>query len=117
MKVYIAGKITGDPDYKNRFEAGKLALEREGHTVLNPADLPAGMDNKDYMRICFAMIDVADFAAFLPGWERSKGASLEHAYCQYTNKQTFYLGSSTLYNIIDGLQRLGIYVEGGESNA
>ena len=91
MKAYIAGKITGDPDYKKKFEDGKKRLEEMGHTVLSPAELPLGMSNGDYMRICFAMIDVADIVAFLPGWQESRGAKLENEYCQYISKQTFYL--------------------------
>lgn len=97
MKVYIAGPITDDPDYKDKFYDAEMALVSEGHTILNPSELPKGLTNADYMRICFAMIDVADIVAFIPGWEESKGASLENAYCQYTGKQTLYLVSYTPY--------------------
>ena len=97
MKVYIAGKITGVPNYKDNFYDGKRAMEMEGHTVLNPADLPEGMKPADYMRICFAMIDCADVVAFLPDWLYSDGASLEYQYCQYIGKQTLHLESMTSY--------------------
>lgn len=97
MKVYIAGKITGDPNYKDNFYNGKRAMEMEGHTVLNPADLPEGMRPADYMRICFAMIDCSDVVAFLPNWQESRGAYLEYDYCQYVGKQTMFLESMTSY--------------------
>lgn len=97
MKVYIAGPITNDPNYKDKFYDAEMALRYEGHTILNPSELPRGLTNADYMRIDLAMIDVADIVAFLPGWEKSQGASLEHAYCQYTGKQTLYLISYTPY--------------------
>ena len=64
MKAYIAGAITSDPDYQNKFELGAQALQKEGFIVLNPATLPEGMHAGDYMKICFAMIDVADVVAF-----------------------------------------------------
>lgn len=86
MKVYIAGKITGDPRYKEKFMAEKVALEQQGNIVLNPADLPAGMTKSDYMRVCFAMIDVADVVYFLNNWRDSEGARLEHAFCTYIGK-------------------------------
>jgi len=86
MKVYIAGKVTGDPDYKCKFATAKQAIERDGHTVLAPAVLPGGMSNADYMRICFAMIDTADLVVFLPDWLESEGAKLERMYCIYTKK-------------------------------
>lgn len=97
MKAYIAGKITGDLNYQHKFSIGQQALEHEGFTVLNPADLPEGMFPTDYMRICFAMIDVADVVAFLPDWYESRGARLENDYCQYTGKVTMYLEGMSTY--------------------
>ena len=86
MKIYIAGKITGDLCYKLKFEHAALQLENAGHIVLNPATLPSGMKPAEYMRICFAMIDTADAVMFLPDWQDSAGARLERAWCEYTGK-------------------------------
>ena len=86
MKIYIAGKITGDPDYRAKFADAQRQIEAQGHIVLNPATLPEGMDPKDYMRICFAMIDVADEVWFLPRWAESEGAAIEWRYCRYADK-------------------------------
>lgn len=85
-KIYIAGKITGDPGYKSKFDAAARVYKNRGYIVLIPSCLPHGMQPADYMRICFAMIDTADAVAFLPGYETSPGAQLEYAYCLYTNK-------------------------------
>ena len=87
MKVYIAGKITGDPGYRDKFAAAEMQLGGQGHTVLNPAELPEGMAPADYMRICFAMIDVADAVVFLPDAAESAGARLYMAYCEYIEKE------------------------------
>ena len=86
MKVYIAGKITGDPEYKEKFAQAELRLMREGHIVLSPAAAPEGMTPADYMRICLAMLDTADAVVFLPDWKESAGARLERAWCEYTGK-------------------------------
>lgn len=88
-KIYLAGKITGDPDYKEKFESTRKDLEAEGYIVLNPAVLPQGLSNEDYMRICFAMIDTADVVAFIEGFVDSPGAMLELEYCKYTRKNAF----------------------------
>jgi len=85
-KLYIAGKITGDPDYKAKFEAAAEEYKKNGYTVLCPSWMPQGMQPADYMRICFAMIDTADVVAFLPGYETSPGAQLELQYCFYVDK-------------------------------
>lgn len=85
-KIYIAGKITGDPDYKAKFDAAAEEYKKKGYTVLNPSWMPQGMRPSDYMRICIAMIDTADVVAFLPGYERSAGAQLELQYCFYVDK-------------------------------
>ena len=89
-KLYIAGKITGDNDYKAKFEAAENFYKEKGYTVLTPAVLPEGMKPADYMRICFAMIDTADIVAFLPGYENSPGAQVEMQYCFYIDKNIRY---------------------------
>ena len=86
MKIYIAGKITGEPDYKEKFDIAATSLEAQGHIVLNPAELPEGMLPADYMRICFAMIDTADSIYLLKGWYSSSGTSIERNYAMYTGK-------------------------------
>ena len=65
-KVYIAGKISGDADYRAKFARVQTALVGEGYIPLSPSVLPDGMTTADYMRICFTMIDVADAVLFLP---------------------------------------------------
>lgn len=59
MKIYIAGKIAGDRRYRAKFREAAKALEAAGHVVLNPATLPDGLTDADYMRICMAMVDAA----------------------------------------------------------
>ena len=97
MKAYIAGKITGDSTYREKFNRAKKAMEGEGFIVLNPAELPEGMRSSDYMRICFAMMECADVVAFLPDYDQSRGARLEFDWCQYTGKQTMFLESMSFY--------------------
>lgn len=86
MIIYLSGKITGDPNYLATFADAKTKLEAEGHTVLNPAELPEGMSKAAYMRICSAMIDTADEMCMLPTWFYSPGARVEMSYADYIGK-------------------------------
>ena len=80
MKVYIAGKITGLNNYKELFESVEKSLVKQGHAVLNPAVLPSGFTQDEYMHMCYSMIDVCDGVFFLNNWKDSRGAKLEHDY-------------------------------------
>lgn len=84
--IYLAGPITGVPDYRENFQRVEDKLTAEGYIVLNPAKLPAGLTNEQYMQIDLAMLSAADAVHFLPGWDNSKGATLERAYCEYIGK-------------------------------
>lgn len=86
IKVYIAGKMTGDPDLKEKFLKTEKRLTVNGCTVLNPTNNPEGLTNAEYMRIDFTMIDMADAVYFLSDWKDSEGAKLERHYCEYIGK-------------------------------
>ena len=87
--VYIAGRITGVPEYWKPFEEAEDYLTAKGFIVLTPTRLPYNLDNERAMKICLAMIDQADAVYFLPGWNLSIGANLEMTYCKYTGKPAF----------------------------
>ena len=94
MKIYIAGPISGVPDYKARFAKMAMAVEGLGHIVLNPAVLPAELSRADAMPICYAMINTADALLFMEGWERSEGSQLEHSYAQYIGGKRIFYGQT-----------------------
>ncbi|NLV16063.1 MAG: DUF4406 domain-containing protein [Syntrophomonadaceae bacterium] len=86
MKVYIAGKITGNPDYKRQFLDAERYLKSQGHITMNPAVLPAGFEHHEYMTICFAMINVCDAVYFLHNWTVSIGARMEFDHAKSIEK-------------------------------
>lgn len=124
MKVYISGKITGDDNYKKKFNYVEKLLLQQGYTVINPTVLPVGLEFDDYMRICFAMIDCCDIVCFMSDWKESKGAKLEHEYAEKNNKQIEYLDTNGYYGynvfcitkdnlrFIDSISIVGQYQDG-----
>lgn len=80
MKIYIAGPMSGLVEFNRQafmFTAAKLA--GRGHVALNPAILPDGLSQAEYMDICLAMLRCADAIYMLEGWEHSAGARAENA--------------------------------------
>ena len=83
--IYIAGKLTNDPGYKEKFRQAERHIKAEypGAYIFNPAALPEGLTPEWYMDICQKMIKVSDLVIFLPDYTESKGARMELAYCNY----------------------------------
>jgi hypothetical protein len=78
--VYIAGPMTGIPDYNYpAFNEAERQLRAAGHEPLNPArrGLRPGWTYGDYLRHAIRDVLLADAIAALPGWMRSRGARLE----------------------------------------
>ena len=85
MKVYVAGPMTGLPDFNYpAFTAAAERLTAAGHRALNPVDSETLNDTGSpqtwdwYMRHALRMVLDADGIALLDGWEASRGARLEH---------------------------------------
>ncbi|MFS7382267.1 DUF4406 domain-containing protein [Rahnella inusitata] len=80
MKVYIAGPMTGLPHFNRpAFNQAALNLSFEKHVPLNPAILPDGLTEADYMAVGITMLQRADAIFLLTGWQFSAGTRAEHA--------------------------------------
>ncbi len=82
-KIYIAGPMTGYENFNRESFNGAATCCLDNDAVpLNPATLPDGLTQGQYMDICFAMIRAADTIYLLKGYEESKGAMAELAYAE-----------------------------------
>lgn len=86
MKLYIAGPMSGLPEYNRpAFFEAEQQLTEAGFEVINPARnvLPGAEDMNEYqvwlgyMRLSLPQIAECDGIAKLDGWENSKGAKIE----------------------------------------
>lgn len=90
MKVYISGKITGDADYKKKFQNAENFLEAAGFEVFNPAKETApGKSWAFYMRNDIKQLVDCDAIFLLKDWEESKGAKLEYNLAQQLEIKIF----------------------------
>ncbi|TIT86795.1 MAG: DUF4406 domain-containing protein [Mesorhizobium sp.] len=90
-RVYIAGPMTDMPDFNRpAFRREAERLNSEGYAVLNPATLPDGLSQAQYMDICIAMVRCANTVFMLQGWEKSAGARAEHAMAEKLDLEIIY---------------------------
>lgn len=83
--LYVCGPMTGLPDYNYpAFHEAAARLRKLGWTVLNPAEnfggdqtLPYGTYMSEAVKQVASLTGKNDAIALLPGWEKSRGATME----------------------------------------
>lgn len=93
--IYLAGKITGDPNYKEKFKQAEEALTKAGYNVLSPAILPStGFDYDAYIRMSAALQAECRAVCFLPDWVESDGAIGEYFKAKENKQDIIFLTAS-----------------------
>lgn len=96
LRCYIAGPMTGKPDLNfPLFHREAERLRAEGWHVVNPAEINADPSAAwlPCMRADIKQLVDCDTILMLPGWEWSKGASLEHHIAQRLEMRVIYLAT------------------------
>ena len=79
--IYLAGPMSGIENFNYpAFHAAAEKLRADGYRVISPAGDEQGTEPivwGDWMRLGLRLLLLADEVRVLPGWEQSKGASLE----------------------------------------
>lgn len=92
MKFYIAGSISKDPNYKEKFAEAEKALAKLGHSILNPAWINAypEFSYQDYLFISQAMQMKCNAVLFLHDWADSNGAMQEYERAHALNQDIYF---------------------------
>lgn len=83
MKIYIAGPIASDSNFKQKFDAAESFLRKSGYEVVNPTvpdEKPSWEDFPswgDWMKRDIPKLLECEAIYMLPNWHTSRGASLE----------------------------------------
>lgn len=93
VRCYLAGPMTGLPGLNfPAFHRAAASLRASGYEVVNPAEINADPQAgwNACMRADIAQLVTCDAIALLPGFERSRGASLErHIALQLEMREIF----------------------------
>lgn len=119
-RIYIAGKITGDPNYREKFAAGSYEVETVTFSaritplqwvmrqnkimqfkIVNPTEFTLlGKPLTDYrwtvgMAVCLVKLLPCSFIYMLKDWQDSRGANVEHNVARFLGKCIVYQDPST----------------------
>lgn len=84
--VYIAGKITGNPNYEEEFAIAEKELSRLGYIVVNPVAISKALPQYPnlpydfYFDVVFSALEHCDAICPIGAWTESRGASYEFDY-------------------------------------
>lgn len=96
-RVYISGKITGNPYARIQFEEAYRLLERRGYDPMSPFHagqcMYSGMTHEEYMQVDLLLLSMADYICMLPNFIESEGAKAEFEFAVKKNKGLIDAGS------------------------
>lgn len=117
-KVYVAGRVSSDPNYKEKFSRYCKMIEASStkdikYIAVNPT-AQAGFEDENlsfyqHIKLDFQHLIKCDIILLTSGWENSKGCNMEYAFACGTNKiileaekvPVYHKDTKTYYGTID----------------
>jgi hypothetical protein len=92
-KIYIAGKVTGEPlqEVTMKFGSAQKKIEELGFEVVNPLEVVGDFkcDWETAMKRCIKALLDCDGMVILPDWKDSTGAKIERQLADDLNIQIY----------------------------
>ena len=82
LRIYISGAITGNKNFKNKFEAAEKTIIEKGFTPLSPIKTQAhiyNMSERCCMFDALKLMEEADAVLQISNVKKSKGMQIEQA--------------------------------------
>ena len=104
MNIYISGAVTGVKDYRYIFTDKAFHLNKNnnqyGLYFINPVEMNSQFDGLDinnnpllsydnFMKLCYAELEVCDGIYLMKGWRDSMGANRELGFAKGQKKMIF----------------------------
>ncbi len=102
--IYITGPMSGLPDLNfPAFHAEADRLRTHGWEVVNPAEINPDkhMTWLECMRTDIAALVFCDAIQLLPGWQNSRGATLEHHIAERLGMQIYLPNDAECWSPFD----------------
>lgn len=88
--IYLSGKITGDPEFREKFARKAEELTKQGWRVFNPAVHPDMFSWEHFMELDLLALSKCDAIFLLPDWKESRGAKMELDEAKRLGKRIIY---------------------------
>lgn len=86
-KVYLAGAISTDPNYREKFRKAQEKIEELGFIVLNPTCIRDDLNYDDYFPICYGMLKICNYMVVI---DFSKGVYKEIKFSEEISENRNY---------------------------
>lgn len=101
MKIYISGQISGLPldEVKDKFQDAEKRIVEHGYEAVNPLKngIPYTESWEVHMAADIVLLFDCDAIYMLPGWEASKGATLEKNIAERMGKKIIHQAQQKLF--------------------
>jgi hypothetical protein len=89
LKIYVSGKITGEPNHKEKFELASFFLLLRGFEPVNPVEFCSDLSDRNWsncMQKCLRVLLDCDGIFLLRDWDYSRGATVEKQFAEIIKK-------------------------------